>query len=110
MKTFFKDPRWQSRMYRAGAKDQPCTMRLTCCNGNRETTVLAHMNGGGMGTKHSDFDAADMCSSCHDVFDGRVISNCSLTDNIEFAKMVAKEFDRARYETLRNRITRGILK
>ena len=111
MNTNFKIKRWQSKKYRAAAKDQPCTMRLPCCNGNRETTVLAHANGGGMGMKSDDHDAADMCSSCHDFYDGRgVISNCSLTNNLLAQADLQKEFERARYETLINRITRGILK
>lgn len=41
------------------------------CNGNPETTVLAHLNGGGMGMKHHDLIAAWSCSSCHDYVDNR---------------------------------------
>jgi hypothetical protein len=33
--------------------------------------VLAHLPGGGMGTKRHDLHAALACSSCHDVVDGR---------------------------------------
>ena len=33
--------------------------------------VLAHLNGGGMGTKHLDIHAAYACSACHDAVDGR---------------------------------------
>lgn len=41
------------------------------CNGNPETTVLAHLNGGGMGRKRHDLHGAWCCSDCHDVLDGR---------------------------------------
>ena len=41
------------------------------CNGDAETTVLAHLNGGGMGMKRPDTSAAWACSSCHDAIDGR---------------------------------------
>ena len=42
------------------------------CNFNPETTVLAHINGAGMGLKHADIHGAYCCSACHDVIDGRV--------------------------------------
>ena len=46
------------------------------CNGNPETTVLAHVNekrlvGAGMGSKVPDIFGAWACSDCHDVLDGR---------------------------------------
>lgn len=41
------------------------------CNGDPETTVLAHLNGGGMGMEHHDLMGAWCCSSCHDALDGR---------------------------------------
>jgi hypothetical protein len=41
------------------------------CNHDPETTVLAHMNGGGMGTKHHDLFGAFACSACHDEYDRR---------------------------------------
>ena len=61
---------------RKSAKGQDCTVRIPgICNFMPETTVLAHINGGGMGTKHSDIEAAYCCSSCHDVIDSR--AKCS---------------------------------
>jgi hypothetical protein len=59
------------------ARGENCTVRLpNVCNGNPETTVLAHINGvrfgHGVGRKVSDILAAYCCSSCHDVIDGRV--------------------------------------
>ena len=55
-------------------------MRLPgICNGNPETTVLAHINGvrfgHGVGHKVADIHGAYCCNSCHDVLDGRVRSN-----------------------------------
>lgn len=41
------------------------------CNHNPETVVLAHLNGGGMGTKRHDLHGAWCCSACHDALDGR---------------------------------------
>ena len=57
------------------AKDKHCTVRIPgVCNYDASTTVLAHLNGGGMGKKHNDIHGAYCCSSCHDVLDGRVKS------------------------------------
>ena len=55
------------------AKGQTCTIRIPMvCNSDPETTVLAHMGGGGMGLKQPDLLGAHSCSDCHDVVDGRV--------------------------------------
>ncbi len=60
------------RDYAAG---QPCLIvEDGVCNGNTETTVLAHwrqvgISGGGM--KAPDLLAAFACSACHDFVDGR---------------------------------------
>lgn len=102
---FPKPTRWESKKYRDAAKDQPCTMRLEgYCNGRTDTTVLAHDNGAGMGTKHSDHNAADMCSVCHDVYDGRVKADPHTK------AILSREFARARVETIVNRIERAIIK
>lgn len=67
-----KKLRHESKKLRDSARDQPCMVRLEgVCNFDPATTVLAHLNGGGAGTKHSDLFAAFCCSSCHDVLDGR---------------------------------------
>lgn len=53
------------------AKEQDCQVRLEgVCNFNPATTIPAHLNGGGMGTKHSDMMIAYCCSDCHNVLDG----------------------------------------
>jgi hypothetical protein len=45
------------------------------CNGDPATTVLAHLNGGGMGMKRPDTSGAWACSGCHDAVDGRNVSH-----------------------------------
>ena len=58
--------------YTRSAKGQMCQVRLEgICNFNRETTVFAHVGGGGMGAKMSNIEGAYACSDCHDVIDGR---------------------------------------
>lgn len=57
------------------ARGRDCMIRIEgVCNGNPETTVLAHyrMSGTcGMGIKPNNLQAAWACSACHDVVDGR---------------------------------------
>ena len=64
------------------AKGENCTVRIIgCCNGNPETTVLAHLSGirykHGTGQKVNDLHGAYCCSSCHDAIDGRVRTSYS---------------------------------
>lgn len=56
---------------RMSAKGQRCMVQVPgVCNGNPETTVLAHRNGAGMGCKADDREAAYACSDCHEWLDG----------------------------------------
>ena len=60
---------------REAAEGEPCTLRLGCCNGNWETTVLAHLRmfgWAGTAQKPPDYLAVFACSSCHDALDGRL--------------------------------------
>ena len=56
------------------AKGKVCQLRLEGCIPGTETTVFAHLNGGGMGLKsqvngfHFGFYS---CLNCHDLYDGR---------------------------------------
>lgn len=54
---------------RAAARGQPCQVRLpSCCNGDPETTVLAHfrlIGISGIGLKVPDLLGAHSCSACH---------------------------------------------
>ena len=53
------------------ARGESCTVRIfEVCNHNPETTVLAHLNGGGGGMKNPDYLGAYSCSDCHMWLDG----------------------------------------
>lgn len=64
----------QTKLTKA-ARGRDCQVRIPgVCNGNPETTVLAHyrMAGtSGMGCKPNDLQGAWACSACHDACDGR---------------------------------------
>jgi hypothetical protein len=56
---------------RKSARGEQCQVRIYgVCNHNPDTTVLAHLNGGGMGMKQPDYLGAYACSSCHAWLDG----------------------------------------
>jgi hypothetical protein len=64
----------QSKLTKA-ARGRECQVRIPgVCNGNPETTVLAHYRMAGtcgVGMKPSDLQGAWACSACHDACDGR---------------------------------------
>ncbi len=65
----------QNRITKA-ARGRDCQVRIPgTCNGNPETTVLAHYRlvgtRSGMGIKPNDLQGAWACSACHDAIDGR---------------------------------------
>ena len=67
---------------RKAARDRHCTVRVPGhCNGNPETTVLAHYRMAGLcgtGIKPSDMAfGAWACQACHDCADGRIKTNFS---------------------------------
>lgn len=71
------------------AKDKPCMIRLSVCNGNKATTVLAHYRNSqnaGVGIKPNDMIGAWACSSCHDAVDGRLKTEYS-KDELERAHL-----------------------
>ena len=54
------------------ARGRECQVRIPgVCNWNSETVVLAHLPGGGMGSKVPDIHGAYCCSACHDEIDRR---------------------------------------
>lgn len=55
---------------RKEARGRECQVRQECCNYNPETTVLAHINGAGIGMKYPDWAGAHCCSACHAWLDG----------------------------------------
>lgn len=64
----------QSKLTKA-ARGRDCQVRIPgVCNGNPETTVLAHYRMAGtcgVGIKPHDMQGAWACSACHDACDGR---------------------------------------
>lgn len=57
---------------RQSARGRDCAFRWPgVCNGNPETTVLAHALPGPMAGKCSDATAFFACSACHDLYDRR---------------------------------------
>lgn len=67
-------PKNRKAPMREAAKGQPCTLRLSCCNHNSETTVLAHLRmfgWAGTSQKPPDFLGVFACSDCHDALDRR---------------------------------------
>ncbi|WP_417790664.1 nuclease domain-containing protein [Terasakiella pusilla] len=86
---------------RKSARNKPCALRLPCCNGNPETTVLAHIRRfgwAGIAQKPNDLLSLYACSSCHDVMDGRAKGECTDTDVL-----------RAHGETLQTLIREGLV-
>ncbi len=63
------------------ARGQDCMIRAPGCNFDTQTTVLAHLPGGGMGAKCHDLHGAWACSHCHDVVDNR--TNAALVASSE---------------------------
>ena len=59
------------------ARGRACQLRLDGCvsGGENPTTVLAHLNGGGMGMKENDIHGMYACHICHDIIDGRRLTN-----------------------------------
>lgn len=83
---FLKTQPVRSNAMRRSAKGHPCTLRLPgVCNGDSETTVLAHLPFGhrGIGTKASDDHAVYACSACHDVLDRRTQGSADLAELYE---------------------------
>lgn len=112
LKSTRKDSLWRSKKWRDGAKGQPCTLNLPCCNHDPATTVLAHRNGAGMALKAPDHDAIDACSKCHAALDGachtcrhRIGRACPTIHKIRNTI-----FDAARLKTVINRLERKVVK
>lgn len=86
---------------RKSAQGQQCTLRLTGCNYNPETVVLAHIRINkfcGTGIKPPDYMGCFACSNCHDKIDGRVKSDT-----------VYKDILRAHFETMQHWVEAGLI-
>ena len=58
--------------YTRSAEGQQCQIRLPgSCTHNPAQTVLAHLNGAGMGMKHLNIHGAYSCHGCHMAVDGQ---------------------------------------
>ena len=61
----------KSSKIRESARGEQCMVRVPgVCNGDPDTTVLAHLNGAGIGRKQENHKGAYACSSCHSFLDG----------------------------------------
>lgn len=61
--------------YTRSAKGKACQIRIPgYCKPapDNETTVLAHLPGGGVGNKRLNIHGAYSCDVCHDIVDGRL--------------------------------------
>lgn len=86
---------------RKSARGQNCTLRLTGCNYNPETVVLAHIRINkfcGFGLKPPDYMACFACSSCHDIVDARVKGDFTHQDLL-----------RANFETMKYWVDNGLV-
>ena len=91
-----------STALRTAARGEECTLRLPCCNGGTETTVLAHLRMfgvAGIGQKPDDWFGVFACAACHDALDRRNSANADMwgIENVL----------RALHETIRRQIARG---
>jgi hypothetical protein len=94
-------PPTENKVIRRSARGKQCTLRLECCNGNAETTVLAHIRNSawcGTGMKPHDLLSLYACSSCHDAMDGRANGECTDEDVL-----------RAHCETLMSMVRDGLV-
>lgn len=76
------------------ARGQHCLVRIPgVCNGNPETTVLAHLRMAGvtgMGMKAPDLFGAWACSACHDEVDRRTHHHDYETVRLSFLEAVIR--------------------
>ena len=79
--------------YTKSAKGKPCTVRIPgVCKPapENETTVLAHLNGYGMGGKHLSIHGAYACAECHAWLDGGYTSDSYFMQSEESPRTIAK--------------------
>jgi len=68
--------KYKSLKITQSANGEECQVRYPgICNFNNETTIFAHKNGAGVGTKSADIFGSYCCSDCHNVVDGKVRYN-----------------------------------
>lgn len=107
-----KQPRIKSKNITQSAKNENCTLRIAgICNHDPETTVFAHMNGGGMAYKHHDIHGCYACSKCHEWLDGGYVKHISaqLFSKQAIEANVRGEFCRAMIETQSILLEKGLI-
>ena len=79
-----------TKKLRNSARSQDCHLQIyPYCNGNPETTVLAHIPvNAGFGQKEDDHFGVFSCNICHDIIDGRLQTDIDAGD-IEKIKLRA---------------------
>jgi len=84
-----KPIRLRSKKILDSARGEDCQIRMPgVCNNNPETTVACHLNGGGMGTKHSDIFIAYGCSDCHAFVDSETQGHVEIEDAYNFFQAI----------------------
>jgi len=77
------------------ARNEPCLVRVPgVCNYRPETTVFAHMNGGGMAIKSVEQgldEGAYCCSDCHTWLDGGYVQDKRYTATRETRDLIHHE-------------------
>lgn len=110
-KTYQKQKRVISKKITNSAKGEDCTLRIPgVCNHNPETTVFAHMNGGGMGYKHHDIHGCYACSACHAWVDGEWTKGVPFYPTDDLKRAVENSHYRAVFETQSKLIQKGLIK
>ena len=107
-----KNPSVRMPKLRAASRGAECMMQVPgVCNHDTATTVLAHSNEGdagrGTGYKGHDWLGVNMCSDCHDFYDGRSLSVAS---NIDAQEIRSLYFDEAWPLQVRWWLEKGLLK
>lgn len=86
-----------SPMIRNSARGERCTLRLSCCNHDIETTVLAHLRffgWAGISQKPDDRLSVFACSACHDALDRRSNIPVEFEDILRaFGETILRQFE-----------------
>ena len=74
------------------------------CNFDPETTVFAHLNGAGIGKKHTDLFGCYACSKCHAWLDGTYALMGATRDQRDLMHLKAMQ------ETQQKLLDKGLIK
>lgn len=76
--------KYQSNKITQSAEGADCQVRYPgVCNFDYATTIFAHKNGAGVGTKSADIFGSYCCSDCHNIVDNKVQSKSMTKEEIE---------------------------